>query len=703
MRGAVHTAEDDILAPLDPEQRRAVLAGGGLVRVRAGAGTGKTRVLTTRIWHLALRLGVAPERISAVTFTRKAAREMRERAEALGGSALSGTRITTLHSLSARMLRRRWREAGLASPDFTIASEDEVTDLVAAAVETSGVLGPVPDPNDKELKAIRREFVKLCTRRIGRWKENGLSAEDAASPIRHRRTAEDEDVAAVYVAYQGELDRRNMLDFGDLALRTVRLLESSPAVLAAEAGGVEWMLVDEFQDINGIQLRLVALLSSAWRNLLVVGDDDQSLYAFRGSIQRLMDRAPDLLADVAGNGFTDVGLVTNRRCTDDILGPANLLVDYNRRDEPKVLRSGRNGAPVTVSGHPSDAAEAEAIVERIRALIAAGTRPEEIAVLGRTSMVLEPVAQALARASVPHSVQAGTAFHERGEVRDVLAYLLLAVDPCLDLAFARIAARPTRGLGPAAVDSILALARTREVAIHEALAAAAVTGGMRSDAAEGAARLARHLDALAAAARDGADSEDLVRYVLDQVGYSEWAWGQKQPPKTLRSSLEGLLEMAREQPSFRDFVLDLSLLADPEEASADGVHIGTLHGSKGLEWDAVFLPGFEEGIIPNQRALDEASRARGDQDDPWCTDAAGGIDEERRLAHVGLTRARHLAHLSFAAARGFGGRKRPAKPSRFLREAELDVPRVTQSLAAAKAGRPGAGGGYPKKGRQALW
>lgn len=699
---AVQQSDGEILGPLDPEQRRAVLAGGGLVRVRAGAGTGKTRVLTTRVWHLACRRGVDPARIVAVTFTRKAAREMRERAAALGGEALAPARFLTLHALSARILRRMWRQAGLRSEDFTIASQDDAEELVSRAVDSSGVVGPAPDPADKELKAVRKEFTKLCTRRIGRWKENGLSADEASDPGRPRRNAEDEDCAAVYVAYQRELAERNMLDFGDLTLTVVRMLEADQAALAAEAGAIEWMLVDEFQDTNAIQLRLINLLSSARRNLLVVGDDDQSLYGFRGAIPRLMDSAPALLPAAAAEGLTDVALVTNRRCTDDILGPANLLVDYNRRDEPKVLRSGRDGTPVGVSGHPTDVAEAEAAVARIRELIAAGTRPEEIAVLGRTGFVLEPVAQALARAAVPHSVQAGTAFHERGEVRDVLAYLLLALDPSLDLAFARVAGRPTRGLGPSAVDAVLSLARSRGIPIHEALAAVAALGGLRSDSAKGASTLSRHLDALAAAAREGETSEDMVRFVLDQIGYSEWAWSQKDPPKTLRSSLEGLLDMAREQASFREFVTELSLLADPEEASSEGVHVGTLHGSKGLEWDAVLIIGFEDGVIPSQRAMDEASRARGDQDDPWCTETVGGIEEERRLAHVGLTRARHVAHVSFAMSRGPGAKKRPAKPSRFLREAEMDVPRVTQTLAAAKASRPGAGR-FPKQGRSALW
>ena len=679
----------EILEGLDDAQRAGVLAGGGLVVLPSGAGTGKTRVLTSRIAHLVAARGQDAAGILDVTFTNRAAREMLDRAVALGGASVAAARIQTLHSLAARIVRRHFSAAGLASRDWGIASPAERSAAMCLAVDMSGVLGPA-DAGDPEASARRREFAAECERRIDRWKENGLAADDVRAPGRPRRGAADEDCARVYLAYDETMRGQGLVDFGDLTILAVRALERDPAVLAEEAGRIMWMMVDEAQDINRIQLRLVTLLASACGNLLLVGDDDQSLYSFRGAIERLMDRAPLLMPELAARGVTVVRLVANRRCTDAVLAPANLLVDYNTRDEPKVLRSGRDGPAVSVSGHPTDAAEAEAVARSAARLIAEGTAPERIAVLGRAKFPMQTVERAFVKANIPHSMQAGNGFIERSEVQDVLAYLRLAADPDAGLPFTRIAARPTRGLGAAAVDAVLGLARGNGVPLHEALAMCGDAKVLKAKAAAEAARLGQQLATLARGARNGEPSADMVRFVLDDIGYRAWAASREDAPRTLGASFEALADIARAQPSFTEFLSDMCLLADPEERAAEGVHLGTLHGSKGLEWDHVFIVAMEEGVLPHQRAIDEGARP-GDPGDPWDTGGAGGIEEERRLAHVGLTRARQQAHVSFAMQRGLGPMRRPSKPSRFLREAELGVPKVQASFAQAQAARSAKG------------
>ena len=683
----------DLIEGLDPGQREGVLAGEGLTNIQAGAGTGKTRTLTTRIASLILA-GEHPGGIVAVTFTRDAAAQMRERALALGVDGTEAVRFSTLHALSARILRRNWAAAGFASADFIIADPDERREIVSAAVEASGLIGERLEGEEAAYASARRDTVRRAMGRIERWKENGLSAAQACGPGRPRLSQEDEAFAGVYVAYQAGMDARNMIDFGDLALRAVGLLETDQAVLHAEAGAISWLHVDEWQDTNPIQLRLVNLLASEGASVAVVGDDDQSLYAFRSSIPRLMERTAELMPAVAARGLHQVRLVTNRRCTEEILAPAVLIVDYNRRDEPKVLQSGRRGSPVTVAAHLSDQGEADDTARRILSLIAAGAPPGEIAVLARTGNALDETARALVRHKVPHVMQAGHSLFERREVLDILAYLKLAVDPSLDLAFQRIAARPVRGLGPKAVLAVLGRATALGIPIHRALVSAAEAGELEGKARGGAATLAADLMLLAEGVRTEESSEDMIRFVLEKVGYNAWI-RSKEPPETLADSIRQLVALARAQPGIVSFLTDVSLSAESEQRAEGAVHVGTLHGSKGLEWDHVFLVAFEDGIIPSARAMEEAE-APSDPDDPWCTSGSGGLEEERRLAHVGLTRARKSAHISFATMRKVFGKPKPARASRLLREAELEVPRPQRSPGSQQASR-----GQAK--RRAMW
>lgn len=693
------TACSTLLVGLDDAQRAGVVAGEGLTVIEAGAGTGKTRTLTTRIAAL-LRAGESPFGIVASTFTRDASIQMRQRALTLGVPGTGLVRICTLHALAAAVLRRHWAAAGLVSADFIIADPDEKREVVTEAVEASGLLGAMPVGDEAAWKQARKETVRQAMSFIDRWKENGLTVADILDPERERRSEAEEAMAAIYVAYQERLSARNLLDFGDLGLAAVRVLQTDAAALREEAGSIGWLMIDEWQDTNRLQLRFVALLSSLGANVTVVGDDDQSLYSWRGAIPRLMERTPEFLPEVASRGLHRVRLVTNRRCTDQILAPANMMVDYNPRAEPKELRSGRNGSPVTVAAHASDVAEAADTAKRLGKLIASGVEAREIAVLVRGKRVLDELGKVLVKNRIPHAMQAGTSFLERSEVLDVLAYLKLALDPGQDLAFQRIAARPTRGLGPAAVKEILSSSSARRIPIHEALSALADGGGLKGAAREGASRMARHLSTMADACRMDEPSEDIVRYVLDTVGYLEWARG-KDAPETLDASARTLIEMARDQPRLVDLLTDVSVSGDAEQRADGAVHVGTLHGSKGLEWDHVFLVGFEDDIIPSPRSIEEAETAS-DSSDPWCVSGGGGLEEERRLAHVGLTRARMSVHVSFAGIRRVFGKPKPAKPSRLLHEAELEVPRVPRA-GAADYGQRKAARGQAKRREHEFW
>ena len=663
----------DLLQGLDPEQYQGAVSGGGLTIIEAGAGTGKTRTLITRIAAL-LEVGVVANSIVAMTFTNDAARQMRSRAQAMGAPGTESVRISTIHAFAARLLRKYWVAAGLNSADFVIADPDERREIVARAVDTTDLLGPRIEGEESSFERTRRKVIKEAGAIIDRWKENGLCRELIQDPGREQRSQEQEAYAQVYLAYQDSMKQHGLVDFGDLLATSVVLLESNPSILEHEAQSISWLLVDEGQDLNRMQIRLVRLLASHGANVTVVGDDDQSLYSWRGSIPGLMAKLHSLLPDVAARGFNKVRLVTNYRCTDQILVPANLLVDYNPRAEPKVLRSGRNGVPVAVLAYASSRTEAVAVSLRVQSLIAAGTPPEEIAVLVRNRLVAEEISNSMIQHRIPHVMQAGTSLLERREVMDVLAYLKLAVDPAHALAFQRIASKPTRGLGVSAVKAVLDFSHARDVSIHDSLSAMAQSGGLKGPARLGSILMARHLSSLATAYRADADSQSMLRFVMDEIGYLAWAQ-TKDAHDSLDSSTKTLYEMAYEQPRLIELLTDMAVSGVAENAGTGGVHVGTMHGAKGLEWDYVFLPGFENDIIPSLRSIKESQQPH-DSQDPWCSHGGGGLVEERCIAHVGFTRARLGLVVSFCGNRVLFGKPTPSRASSFLHEAELPVPSV---------------------------
>lgn len=675
---------------LDEQQLQAATAPDGMVKVVAGAGTGKTTTLKARVVYL-IENGIPPEAIRAITFTRKAANEFQHRlTDEIGEDIARQVRLGTFHSYCARFLRAHYRLADLSDPRFMIADDDEVLSLIERAVEDSGVVQPVTPPDrpedmtDAEYKSLIKivekahvravkEIASEAQKAIGRWKESGLTTESVLDPARNRRSEQQEIFARIYVSYQDALERRNMVDFGDLILKTVGIFDRHPDLMAAESGRIRHLLVDEFQDCNLIQARLVRQLSSVHGNLMVVGDPDQSIYAFRAA-------CPAVMEQMSGPGITEITLINNRRSTQPLLDAANLVVDHlPGRSSPKILRSAlpevEAGAfPIRVARFADDFKEAMDAASQIAALISSGAPPQEIAVLLRMSRMSVPFEEQLIRKRIPYRVWKGTSLLERAEMRDLLGYLKLAASPRLDLSFERIVNRPTRGLGDAALNSILGMAGTMGLTFSEACARFAsnpVSFRVRQEAKDAAQALGVLLGDIAEMARNDAPPLMLLEHVIRETGYRQWLKDTHADNAYTRfGNVEILLDLAAEYDNVFDFLNDIYLFTDVDSDRAAGmVQIMTIHASKGLEFDHVFVPGLEDGTLPHKSARED-DLFRGSLDDPWTGPDLGGTNEERCLCHVAFTRARKTLHVSYAGKRGFGSRE-PLEPSPFLRECEI--------------------------------
>ena len=642
-----------ILQGLDQDQALAARSAAGATVVTAGAGTGKTRTLTARIAHLVAEQGVPADRIVAVTFTNRAASELRERvAESVGPSA-AGLRIGTFHGLSSRILRRHAERARLRSAAFEIADEDHARELMGHASHVAGAYGTyradperTPEENavlEREFETGRRGFVQRALRQVSLWKSWGLSDDVAGDPQRTPRGDDEERLAAAYCAHQYELESRNMADFGDLLLKVVRLLRENDDVRVSEASRVTHMLVDEAQDADAVQVEWVRLLCSEGASVTVVGDEDQNIYGFKGGY-------PGAMREMAGNAAAEYTLRTNRRCTEEILKPAVTIVGYNRRKGKKELVSGRHGSEVEVTGHPTDANEAAYVAQRIAGLVSEGADPSQIAVLFRTTMPIPLFEEALARKGVASKVCSGTSLVEREEVRDVLSLVRLALNPFDDLSFSRIAGKIAKGLGTVAVDGIMAIAHARDVPLHEACALACDERhglALKKAAKTASSRLSSSLQALAEEGRWGRPPGDIIATALSLTGYLDLPLKDGSPEERA-ANVEALRRLAEGFDEPTDFMQQISLLSDVEGfASTDAakVRLMTIHASKGLEFDHVFCPAFDDGMMPNARALDEGRKGRAG--DVWNGPQGGGVEEERRLAHVAFTRARHTLHVTF--------------------------------------------------------
>jgi DNA helicase-2/ATP-dependent DNA helicase PcrA len=626
---------------LNPEQREAVETLDGPLLVLAGAGTGKTRVLTTRFAHILMSGKARPWEVLAVTFTNKAAREMRERIATIIGRPVEGLWLGTFHALCARMLRRHAELVGLKT-SFTILDADDQLRLLKQVMDAAGV-------------DLKRWPPQGLMAQVQRWKDRGLT------PARVT-PAEDTDYAngrarALYEAYQSRLRDLNAADFGDLLLHVTEILRTNPEVLADYHRSFRYILVDEYQDTNLVQylwLRLLAQRPDPLpRNICCVGDDDQSIYSWRGAeIENILRFEKDF------PGARVVRLESNYRSTRPILAAASGLIARNTGRLGKTLRPGRqdaDGEKVRVVSLWDSEEEARMVGERIEAARRSGHRLSEVAILVRAGFQTRSFEERLIVLGLPYKVVGGLKFYERQEIRDALAYMRILHQPADDLAFERIVNVPKRGLGESGMRALHEIARRDQVPLSVAAERAS-----QSDALKPKPRGAlRELMQGFARWRGVNEKEGHVvatATLLEESGYTAM-WQADRSPEA-QGRLDNLKELIRALADFQSlagFLDHVALVMENDENSeGDRLQIMTLHAAKGLEFDMVFLPGWEEGLFPSQRSLDEGGEK--------------SLEEERRLAYVGITRARKQAIISHAANRQIYGNWTSAIPSRFLDE-----------------------------------
>ena len=627
-------SEHPWLAGLNEAQSEAVRSLSGPVLVLSGAGTGKTRVLTSRLAELVATGTAKPWNILAVTFTNKAAREMKMRVSAMVGPMAEQVWLGTFHALAARMLRRHAELVGLRS-DFTILDMDDQNRVLKQLMEADDI-------------DSKRWPVRLLGGVIQRWKDRGLTPDKVG-------TAEAGDLAngrlrQLYEAYQARLLALNAVDFGDLLLHVLTVLQNHPDVLAEYHDRITHIMVDEYQDTNVAQYLWLRLLTGSERNLCCVGDDDQSIYGWRGAeVGNILKFESDF------PGARIVRLEENYRSTGHILAAASGIIARNETRLGKTLYTGAGeGEKLRVNGYWDGADEARAVSAQIEGMQAAGDDLSQIAVLVRAGFQTREFEERFIAIGLPYRV-VGTRFYERAEIRDAIAYLRLITQPADDLAFERIINVPKRGLGTASIQAIHVQARASDKPL---LAAAIDLVG--SDELRPAAR-----NALGTFCQDirrwremsgSLPHTELAKMVLDESGYTAM-WQANRSPEA-EGRLENLTELVNAMQDFdslQGFLEHISLVMDGDSESEQGeVMLMTLHSAKGLEFGTVFLPGWEEGIFPSQRTIDE--------------NGAVGLEEERRLAYVGITRARKRIFLSFAGSRRIHGQWQSSIPSRFVQE-----------------------------------
>ncbi|MBY0559703.1 ATP-dependent helicase [Hyphomicrobium sp.] len=649
---------------LNPEQRDAVETTEGPLLVLAGAGTGKTRVLTTRIAHILATGRAYPSQILAVTFTNKAAREMRERIGTLIGGTLEGMQwLGTFHSIGVKILRRHVELVGL-KPGFTILDDDDQVRLLKQVLEANGV--------DKDRWPARQ-----LANQIDGWKNRGLTPDKVPEGEAYNFAAGKG--ALLYAAYQARLKDLNACDFGDLLLECIRLFRDHPDVLADYHRRFRYILVDEYQDTNVAQYLWLRLLAKGSPNICCVGDDDQSIYGWRGAeVDNILRFEKDF------PGAKVIRLERNYRSTANILAAASGLIAKNDGRLGKTLfTDGAAGSKVTVANFWDDEAEARAIGESIERLQRKNERLNDMAVLVRASSQMRAIEDRFITLGLPYRVIGGPRFYERQEIKDAIAYLDVVANPANDLKFERIVNVPKRALGDTTVKRVHELARARAIPLYQAAREIVETDELTPRARKSLFDLTQSFERWRANLEHMRHT-DLAEQILDESGYTAMWQADKSPQS--QSRLENLKELVRfmhDFDSLQGFLEHVSLVMDAEQGSdGDRVSLMTLHGAKGLEFGIVFLPGWEEGLFPHQRSMDESGKA--------------GLEEERRLAYVGITRAKRLAKISFAQNRRTHGLYQSALPSRFVDELPVATVEVVESETPF-GGRPdpfGYGGGF---------
>ncbi|MFY7926017.1 MAG: ATP-dependent helicase [Aquidulcibacter sp.] len=621
---------------LNDQQREAVEALDGPVLVLSGAGTGKTKVLTSRLAQLLVTGRAKPWEILSVTFTNKAAREMRDRTQLLIGPAAEGLRwLGTFHSTSAMILRRHAELVGL-KPSFTVLDTDDQIRLMKQVIEAENI--------DQ-----KRWTPRFLASLIDGWKNRALTPDKV--PAEESFLFANGKGAKLYALYQSRLKVLNCVDFGDLLLETISLFLKEPDLLAEYHDRFKYILVDEYQDTNVAQYLWLRLLARKRKNICVVGDDDQSIYGWRGAeVDNILRFEHDF------PGAKIIRLERNYRSTPHILAAASHLIASNKNRLGKTLWTEiPEGDRVLVRGIWDGEAEARLIADDIEQWRRTGRRYDESAVLVRASWQMRAFEERFLMLQIPYKVIGGPRFFERAEIRDAHAYLRLIRSLDDDLAFERIVNVPKRGIGDTSVQRLGTAARLAGVPLFTMASQLLGSDELKGPARTGLTRFIHQLEHWRKKSLELPHTE-LAELILDESGYTDMLKADKNPQSV--SKLDNLKELVRSMGQFDTlaaYLEHIELVMDLDRTEeGDAVQILTLHAAKGLEWPLVFLPGWEEEVFPSRRALDE----KGDK----------ALEEERRLAYVGITRARESARISFAANRQIYGRWNSVLPSRFVDE-----------------------------------
>jgi DNA helicase II / ATP-dependent DNA helicase PcrA len=670
-----------LLEGLNEPQRDAVTHGDGPLLILAGAGSGKTRVLTHRIAYLVHTGQARADELLAITFTNKAAQEMRERVELLLGRSTRGMWVLTFHAACTRILRVEAARLGYTR-QFTIYDQADARRLVRQCLDGVGA-----DPKRFTPAAVHSQISDAKNR-----------LRDAAEYRSMVGSYFEQTVADAYELYERELLRFNAMDFDDLLVRAVNVLELFPEVRERYEHAFRHVLVDEYQDTNHAQYRWLTLLSGERRNLAVVGDDAQSVYGFRGAdIRNILDFEQD---------FPDAHIVKleqNYRSTQTILSAANAVIRHNRDQVAKALWTELGeGDPIKVRMLADEHAEARYVLGAIEGLLDEGVSRSEVAVFYRTNAQSRVLEDALVRAEVPYQVIGGTKFYERAEIKDAIAYLSLLANPADQVSFVRVANSPRRGIGQTSLSRVIAYAATLGEPVWDVAAAADRVPGLGRAAITALARFMDTMTELRALARGGASVGELLESVLTRSGYLETLEAERTFEAQGRiENLEELVGVAREFDSSAElavadgeetgldaFLAQIALVSDADTRRDDRglITLMTLHNAKGLEYPIVFIIGCEEGVFPHSRSLDE-----------------GSLEEERRLCYVGITRAMRDLTLTYARRRTLFGAESFGLRSRFLDEIPGELTDSSDDVLGSGAGRISASRGPAGAGGPGMW
>lgn len=650
------------LSELNPEQKQAVTTTEGPLLVLSGAGTGKTKVLTARLAYILANMKANPWNCLVVTFTNRAAREMQNRARNLIGNIADSVWMGTFHGIAVKILRRHAELVGLKS-NFTILGEDDQRRLIKQLLEADGI-------DDKKYPP------QSILDKIQLWKDKGLTADKIDDSFRANVVTE------VYKKYQARLLELNCVDFGDLLLYTLNILMSDAGVLDDYQTRFKYIMVDEYQDTNVTQYLFLRLICQKYRNLCCVGDDDQSIYSWRGAeienILRFEKDFPDAKV---------IRLERNYRSTANILAAASALIRHNRDRLGKTLKVAENSpaargdnSKIKVVSTYSGSEEAAYVADEIENLHRNGTGYSQMAVLVRTAAQTREFEEKFIAEAIPYQVIGGPKFYERAEIRDALAYLRVILQPADDLALERIINKPARGIGAKTIEKFENEARVNHIsmfmAIEKMLKEGALSGKVNTNVSELINNFYQWRQTMNAVSPD-----DLAAQVLEDSGYMEMLKMDKSAEAEGR--IENLKELinvmsdTEQYPTLSDFMEHVSLVMDNDNnIDTDKVMLITLHSAKGLEFDAVFLPGWEEGLFPHQRALDEGG--------------GSALEEERRLAYVAMTRAKQKLYILTALNRRIYGQWQNNLPSRFINE----LPPANIEICNMAAAYFGAAGNY---------